>query len=90
MDRVRHIVAEVAAAHGVSTAAIYGPSHARQPFRARAEAMWKVYHATKFSYPQVGRIFGGRDHTTVMNACRRYEGKPTLHARRALSQQVAA
>lgn len=39
-------------------------SHARQV------AMHLVKLRTGMSYPQVGRIFGGRDHTTVMHGVR--------------------
>lgn len=40
---------------------------------ARHVAMWLVYGHGRMSSPQVGESFGGRDHGTVLNACRRVE-----------------
>lgn len=38
---------------------------------ARHVAMFLVREVLKFSFPTIGREFGGRDHTTVMHACQR-------------------
>jgi chromosomal replication initiator protein len=35
---------------------------------ARQIAMWIAYRRTDWSYPQIGRMFGNRHHTTVMHA----------------------
>lgn len=45
---------------------------------ARACAMAVVREATPLSLPAIGRVFGGRDHTTVMHAIRRVMGDETL------------
>ena len=36
----------------------------------RQLAMWLCRHATRASYPAIGRAFGDKDHSTVMHACR--------------------
>ena len=40
---------------------------------ARHVAMWLVYGVGRMSMPQIGDAFGGRDHGTVLNACRRVD-----------------
>lgn len=40
---------------------------------ARQVAMYLCRQRLKFSYPELGRAFGNRDHTTVMSAVRRVE-----------------
>ncbi|MGH2852124.1 MAG: chromosomal replication initiator protein DnaA [Solirubrobacteraceae bacterium] len=37
----------------------------------RQAAMYLTKELTEYSLPVIGRAFGGRDHTTVMHACRR-------------------
>lgn len=39
--------------------------------RPRQVAMALCKHLTFYSYPEIGRRFGGRDHTTIMHAVRR-------------------
>jgi len=39
--------------------------------RARSLAMYLVRSMTQTSYHQIGKYFGGRDHTTVLHACRK-------------------
>jgi chromosomal replication initiator protein len=34
-------------------------------------AMSLARELTSHSFPEIGNAFGGRDHTTVMNACKR-------------------
>jgi chromosomal replication initiator protein len=48
-----------------------GPSRRRNLILARHIAMYLCRELTDLSLPAIGREFGGRDHTTVMNACRR-------------------
>jgi len=39
--------------------------------RPRQMAMCLARELTSHSFPEIGDAFGGRDHTTVMNACKR-------------------
>ena len=38
--------------------------------RPRQIAMYLSKEITSFSYPEIGKAFGGKDHTTVMHACK--------------------
>ena len=50
--------------------------------RPRQAAMWLAKQLTTRSLPDIGRRFGGRDHTTVLHAVRRIDelraGDPQL------------
>jgi hypothetical protein len=39
--------------------------------KARHLAMWLARHYARQSYPNIGRYFGGRDHSTVMDAVKK-------------------
>jgi len=49
------------------------PQRARRVARPRQVAMYLSRQLTTRSLPEIGRRFGGRDHTTVLHACRRIE-----------------
>jgi chromosomal replication initiator protein len=49
------------------------PQRARRVARPRQVAMYLSRQLTTRSLPEIGRRFGGRDHTTVLHACRRVE-----------------
>lgn len=95
----RKIIQEVAAAHGVTFDDIRGRSRLRHIMLARCEAIRKVSAEwPHLSYPVLGLLFGGRDHTTIMNhldksgqgrsdcACDRHR----RYSRRAIRQPSAA
>lgn len=77
--RIRAIAEEVAARHGYEVKDLIGPSRYKRLCAARFEAMWLARRERRadglylYSMPQIGRFFGGRDHTTVLNAIRRHE-----------------
>jgi chromosomal replication initiator protein len=70
---VEEIQDRVAAAFGVSREELTGSSRAAGPLRARQVAMLLTREATDLSLPQIGRLYGGRDHSTVLNSLRRAE-----------------
>ncbi len=51
-----------------------GPSRRRPLVMARQIAMYLFRDLTDFSYPAIGREFGGRDHTTVIHAYDKISG----------------
>jgi hypothetical protein len=64
----RRIIEDVAKAHGVTAKDIIGPSRLRIVMIARCEAIRKVSAEWPWlSYPSLGRLFGRRDHTSIMN-----------------------
>src|SRR5262249_6641165 len=50
---------------------LHSPRRARRVARPRQVAMFLARELTSRSLPDIGRRFGGRDHTTVLHACRR-------------------
>ena len=71
---VGDIVLEVAQQHGFRVEEITGASRNAELVRVRHEAMWKArQERPDLSLPQLGRLFGGRDHTTILHGVRRHE-----------------
>ncbi|HWB69089.1 MAG TPA: chromosomal replication initiator protein DnaA [Solirubrobacterales bacterium] len=70
---VEEIQNRVAGAFGVSRAELVGSTRASTPVRARQVAIFLTRESTDLSLPQIGRLFGGRDHSTVLNSVRRVE-----------------
>jgi chromosomal replication initiator protein len=70
---VEEIQERVAVACGISRAELLSPSRAALPLRARQIAILLTRELTDLSLPQIGRLYGGRDHSTVLNALRRAE-----------------
>jgi hypothetical protein len=51
---------------------------AKDNSRARVHARAEIYvllRARGWSYPQIGRLVGGRDHTTIINSVQRYHAR---------------
>jgi chromosomal replication initiator protein len=70
---VEEIQQRVAERFGVSRAELVGSSRAATPLRARQVAIFLTRELTDLSLPQIGRLYGGRDHSTVLNSLRRLE-----------------
>jgi chromosomal replication initiator protein len=58
---------------GLKPADLVSACRTRAVARPRQAAMWLVKQFTTRSLPDIGRRFGGRDHTTVMHAVRRID-----------------
>jgi chromosomal replication initiator protein len=54
----------------IKVAEMYSQKRTRAIARPRQVAMWLSRELTPHSLPEIGDAFGGRDHTTVMHACR--------------------
>lgn len=67
---VSAVMHEVADFYAVSVTELLSHQRNRNICRIRHAAMYLAAKLTKHSLPQIGRVFGGRDHTTVMNAVR--------------------
>ncbi|MEX2107969.1 MAG: chromosomal replication initiator protein DnaA [Solirubrobacterales bacterium] len=70
---VDEIQARVVESFEISRADLTGPSRAAGPVKARHVAIFLTRELTDLSLPQIGRLFGGRDHSTVLNSLRRAE-----------------
>jgi chromosomal replication initiator protein len=84
---IEAIQERVAAAFGISRAELVGSSRAATPLRARQVAILLTRESSDLSLPQIGRLYGGRDHSTVLNSLKRVEA--TLAADPALAARVS-
>jgi chromosomal replication initiator protein len=70
---IHEIAVAVARRFKLKTSDLKGPTRRQQVVRARALAMLLGRKLTDLSLQQIGNYFGGRDHTTVLHACRKTE-----------------
>ncbi len=68
--RVEDIQTATAEYFQLSLAKLLGRSQQREFARPRQIAMYLARALTYKSLPQIGVLFGGRDHSTVFHACR--------------------
>jgi chromosomal replication initiator protein len=68
IDTIKDVTAK---AYGVSKQDLESSCRKRQFAQPRQYAMYLSRQLTKCSYPQIGRMFGDRDHTTVLFAYRK-------------------
>lgn len=79
---------------GVTVKELKGKKRARTITTPRKVAMFLARSHTGASYPELGTVFGGRDHTTVMSAVRSVEkmlekGDPIRHRIEAIERRLA-
>ncbi|WP_299921816.1 chromosomal replication initiator protein DnaA [uncultured Pelagimonas sp.] len=70
IDEIQRKVAEH---YNIRLSDMIGPKRVRTFARPRQVAMYLCKQLTSRSLPEIGRRFGGRDHTTVMHGVRRIE-----------------
>jgi len=70
---IEEIQKRVAAHYNIRMADMHSARRARNVARPRQVAMYLSKQLTPRSLPEIGRKFGGRDHTTVMHAVKRIE-----------------
>lgn len=71
MITVATIQVRVASHFGCTVAELRGHRRHRTLAMARAIAMYLTRELTRSSFPEIGQRFGGKDHSSVMYACRR-------------------
>ncbi|MDC0073626.1 chromosomal replication initiator protein DnaA [Alphaproteobacteria bacterium] len=83
---IEDIQKRVAEHYNIRIAEMHSARRARAVARPRQVAMYLAKQLTSRSLPEIGRKFGGRDHTTVMHAVRRID--ELQHTDRILSEDV--
>jgi chromosomal replication initiator protein len=70
---IEEIQRKVAEHYNVRLSDLIGPKRLRTIARPRQVAMYLAKQLTPRSLPEIGRRFGGRDHTTIMHGVRKIE-----------------
>ena len=70
---IENIQKTVADFYKIKVADMYAKKRTRNLARPRQMAMFLAKELTDLSLPEIGQAFGGRDHTTVLHACRKIE-----------------
>ena len=68
VDNIQRIVADY---YKIKVSDMYSKKRSRTVARPRQMAMALAKELTQMSLPDIGDAFGGRDHTTVLHACRK-------------------
>jgi chromosomal replication initiator protein len=68
INNIQKMVAEY---YKIRISDLHSKSRSRQVARPRQVAMALAKELTEHSLPEIGDAFGGRDHTTVLHACRK-------------------
>ncbi|HCO64023.1 MAG TPA: chromosomal replication initiator protein DnaA, partial [Alcanivorax sp.] len=68
IDNIQRTVAEY---YKIKVPDLHSPRRTRSVARPRQVAMALSKELTSHSLPEIGESFGGRDHTTVLHACRK-------------------
>ncbi|MGV8953785.1 MAG: chromosomal replication initiator protein DnaA [Cypionkella sp.] len=70
---IEEIQRKVAEHYNIRLSDMIGPKRLRNIARPRQVAMYLAKQLTPRSLPEIGRRFGGRDHTTIMHGVRKIE-----------------
>ncbi|MCL4274770.1 MAG: chromosomal replication initiator protein DnaA [Anaerolineales bacterium] len=76
----------VARKFGLTSETLLGRDRTKDVARSRQIAMYLLREEAKISFPQIGEVLGGRDHSTIMSAYEKI--KEQLHADRKLEQDI--
>jgi len=77
---IRRILTSVAEKHGIASARLLGRDATRPVVLARQELYWRLRQETDYSYPEIGRLVGGRDHSSILHGVRRHTERSGLSA----------
>jgi len=70
---IQQIQKLVASTYKLTSEELISKNNARQISHPRQVAMYLCKHLTKHSYPEIGRAFGGKHHTTVIHSVEKIE-----------------
>ena len=70
---IQQIQKLVASTYKLTAEELISKNNARQISHPRQVAMYLCKHLTKHSYPEIGRAFGGKHHTTVIHSVEKIE-----------------
>src|SRR6185295_15574605 len=79
---IENIQKTVAEYYKIKVSEMYSKKRSRNIARPRQVAMALAKELTHLSLPDIGEAFGGRDHTTVLHACRK------IAALKSTSQEI--
>lgn len=85
---IEEIQRKVAEHYNVRLSDLIGPKRLRTIARPRQVAMYLSKQLTPRSLPEIGRRFGGRDHTTIMHGVRKIEQLMTTDSQLADDLQL--
>ena len=74
---IQQIQKLVASTYKLTSEELISKNNARQISHPRQVAMYLCKHLTKHSYPEIGRAFGGKHHTTVIHSVEKIESLVT-------------
>lgn len=72
-DKPRRIIAEVLLKHRAFWRDMTAGRRDRETVLCRHEICYRLRQETDYSMPRIGRLLGGRDHTTVIHGCRQHK-----------------
>ena len=89
--RVEDIQESVAKRFQIKVADLKSKKRTQQVVLPRHIGMYICREMTDLSFPEIGRYFGGRDHSTVIHACKQIEKdkEESLHIRTAIQSIIA-
>jgi chromosomal replication initiator protein len=83
-----YVVDLVARKFGLTAEKLLGRDRTKEVAFPRQIAMYLLREEAKISFPQIGEVLGGRDHSTVMSAYDKI--KEQLHSDRRLEQDIVS
>ena len=71
---VKHVIQKISEFYSIDESAMYAKTRRREVVKPRQIIMYILREDFHMSYPAIGSVFGGRDHTTVIHACEKVKG----------------
>jgi chromosomal replication initiation ATPase DnaA len=91
MEKSKRITLMLCRVHKVGLRDVKGETRMAHIVAARQQIFYALNKYTKLSQPEIGRRFGGRDHTTVMHAVHKIAAqRAAIHAERKARRMACA